>query len=377
MHRALLVLGILAIAAATGGAQPSGGIKGRVLAGESGAPIAGATVTLRSVDDTTVVFTTHASPAGVYHFDVPAGRYDLRAADDSRLPSLVRVVVPEASEIEIDVVLSLQSKSAAQAKALPASPFFNLSEPNYFLFGFQDFTGNEPVASGAYANQGKFRVAIRYRILTLSNSGYESGLHLGYRQNSFWNLWEKSAPFFDNNYNPQAFLYLDSRDYSSQGWAPSALLFVDHESNGRDGVESRAWNRYGAGVELGDVRRTAIFGSARIWEAFDIAGENRDIRDFAGRGEVVLSFQPLVGYGVPLGSGGVSARLRVGGRTFVPSSEIDAFLGPPAAQGRGFFGRLSRLNLSLMAQWFHGTSESLLVYREKHSVMRFGVATVR
>lgn len=116
MHRALLVAGMLAIAAATGAVQSNGAIKGRVLASESGAPIAGATVTLRSADDTTVVFTTHASSAGAYRFDVPAGKYDLRATDEDRLPSFVRVAIPEAGEIEIDVVLSPQSTSLVHGR---------------------------------------------------------------------------------------------------------------------------------------------------------------------------------------------------------------------------------------------------------------------
>jgi phospholipase A1/A2 len=265
---------------------------------------------------------------------------------------------------------------APRADAQYSSPFFNLTEPNFFLFGFEDLTGGSPVPAGAYANQIKFRIAIRYRLMSVANPTHDSGIHVAYRQNSFWHLWEQSAPFFDNNYNPQAFFYYDSRDYSKTSYAPSFRAFVEHESNGRDGAASRSWNRAGLGVDLGDATKDVVYGELKGWHAFSVAAENADIADFAGRGELVVNLQPLVRQSISLGDVGLTARMRIGGQKFWTNSELNAFVGSRVISwlpGMSFF---SHLNASVMLQRFSGTAENLLTYRQSRTVTRIGLATV-
>ena len=264
----------------------------------------------------------------------------------------------------------------ADTLALPASRNFNFSEPNYFLFGFEDFTGQSPVAEGVYANQITFRIAIRYRLFGVSNPTHDSGIHVGYRQNSFWHLWEESAPFFDNDYNPQMFFYYDSRDYSKSLFAPSWRLFVEHESDGRAGPDNRSWNYYGLGVDFG-AYDDFLYGGIKGWHAFSIAPQNPDITDFVGRGELTLNIQPLVRQHLTLGDVGLAARMRIAGKPFWTNSELNAFVGAKIISWIPGLSGFSRLNASVMIQRFSGTGENLLTYRERRTVTRIGLATVR
>jgi phospholipase A1/A2 len=261
------------------------------------------------------------------------------------------------------------------------SLFFNILEPNYFLAGFESFDQSKDVPPDTYAKQVKFRVAIRYRVVSLSDPHYDTGIHVAYRQNSFWHLWEKSAPFFDNNYNPQAFAYLDSRSYAGEKahYAPSFTAFFEHESNGQDGANSRSWNRYGVGIDVGDYKKSPIFGHVRAWHAM-VGAENPGLPKYAGRGEISVSFQPFADKKGEhdLGSRGFNAKLRFAGKPFFASQELNLFLGPRkddmVERGRHW---LARLNTSLMLQYFHGTAENLLSYNDSHSAFRVGLATVR
>src|SRR5215472_4272976 len=50
---------------------------------------------------------------------------------------------------------------------LETSRNFNILEPNYFLTGGQDLRGRDELGSTRYANQVKFRVAVRYHVLAM------------------------------------------------------------------------------------------------------------------------------------------------------------------------------------------------------------------
>lgn len=278
-------------------------------------------------------------------------------------------------------VLAAQATDTVRHSAfpfgLPDSRYFNMLEPNYFLTGFQDRNGRDSLGGTQYANQVKFRVAVRYRVLGTDAS--ETGLYFGYTQNSFWNFWEASRPFFDNNYNPMAFVYLDATQWpGSHPWyEPSVRLLVEHESNGRDGASSRGWNREGVGFDVGHLDASdPIAATLLVWHAFDLEDNNPDLPDYNGRGELTVHLQPLSALHYDMGSFGSTIKLRLGGRQFVTSREINVFVRPSRLLGpaRGMF---SFLNSSIALQWFSGTGETLLDYNVRRSSFRVGLATVR
>ena len=376
--RWLCALAILSALAFPHASRAQARLSGRVLAGESGRPLANAIVLLRNVADSSRAFADTTSASGEYRFDVPIGYYSVSASLGVRSRARAEVALVDAAETVVDLALAPESPAFAGARVpLLSSRYFNLTEPNYFLAGFEDFTGRNPVPAGAYANQVKFHIALRYRLLTVFDSLHDSGLHVAYRQNSFWHLWEQSAPFFDNDYNPSMFVYYDSRDYSSNAFMPSLRAFVQHESNGRDGAASRSWNNYGLGLDFGDYNQTLLYGGVRGWQAFSVAPENPDILDFVGRGEIDVSVQPLLWRGLYLGDLGFAARLRVDGQTFWTNQEWNLYVGSRVLSWIPGLSSISRLNASVMIQRFSGTGEDLLTYRQKRTVTRIGLATVR
>lgn len=282
-------------------------------------------------------------------------------------------------------VASPRDTSAAAGAANAGFPFrlfssdnFNMLEPNYFISGLQDAHGRDSLGAAHYANQVKFRVAVRYRIVSLLNPRYDTGLHFGYVQNSFWNLYENSAPFFDNNYNPMVFLYADARDWTGgqPGYSPSYGFILEHESNGRDGHASRGWNRWSFRLDFGDEREKDVSVVAKAWIPFGMEADNPKLPDYAGRGEVT-TYIKLLGWANPsldeLGTAGSTVKLRVGGRNLVTSAEINLYLQPERLLGRAS----DHLNSSIVVQLFTGTAENLLDYNVRRTMFRFGFATVK
>jgi Phospholipase A1 len=146
---------------------------------------------------------------------------------------------------------------------LPESRAFTLTEPNFFVTGFGGASCSECDPSENALKQVRFRVALRYRLAGSTNVQSQTGLYFTYRQNSFWHLYEESAPFFDNNYSPGSMFYWElDRD---SAWSPAIRAFVQHESNGRDGAASRGWNQAGLGLDLGHPETTPLYGTVAAW----------------------------------------------------------------------------------------------------------------
>ncbi|MBK8232373.1 MAG: phospholipase A [Candidatus Eisenbacteria bacterium] len=217
---------------------------------------------------------------------------------------------------------------------------------------------------------------MRYKVLAIGDlqEDRDTGLHVVYRQNSFWHLWEPSAPFFDNNYNPEAMLYVENASICKEPAVPSVQLFAGHESNGRDGATSRSWNRWGLGIDWGEPGRSKIYFASRAWRAWSVGRENADLPEYAGRGEVILT--TTLGRGmcrwqaiVPT----VSVRSRIFGRSVFVNTEIDATFDTEAIGGE--IG--TRFTPSLEVQYFSGTGENLLAYSKSVTAWRVGLALER
>src|SRR5262249_5604554 len=135
-------------------------------------------------------------------------------------------------------------------------------------------------------------------------------------------------------------------------YEPSVRLFVEHESNGRDGANSRGWNRAGAGLDLGHLDASdPIAATLLVWQPFDIEVANPNLPDYNGRGELTVHLQPLSPLHVDMGSLGSTIKLRLGGRQFVTSREINVFVRPSRLLGRAG-GMFSFVNSSIALQWF-------------------------
>jgi phospholipase A1 len=81
----------------------------------------------------------------------------------------------------------------------------------------------------------KFQISVKQRLLAF----YGWAFFFAYTQTSFWQAYdvEGSSPFRENVFNPEIFLRTKMWD---------GMRFdsgIEHNSNGRAGVESRTWNR--------------------------------------------------------------------------------------------------------------------------------------
>lgn len=105
------------------------------------------------------------------------------------------------------------------------------NEPVYFVMGTR---------GGANA---RFQLSFKYRLFDrgLGWGGEQpwlTGFYLGYTQTSFWNLEGDSKPFRDTSYRPSLFWAWARTD--DKTWIDALRAGFEHESNGKEGVDSRS-----------------------------------------------------------------------------------------------------------------------------------------
>jgi outer membrane phospholipase A len=375
-----------------------GVIEGIVRDARTGEPLGGATVTYACPDEQGMVQmatlrSVETVPNGRFRVEVPPGQYMLRALEVGYPVASAAVDVRSGETVQVTLRLGAEERQPAeeammdarmpipQVRLLPMTIYFDQLEPNYFLVhpGFGQGESDRPPLENS--NQVKFRVSLRYQAVDLlgRRAGNDSGVYLSYTQNSFWHLYDESAPFFDNNYKPAGFLNLSLNDLPGLRRAlrlpePAALAVefgIRHESNGRDGLANRSWNRLTGTLRAGRPATSLLAGSVSLWHAWGIADENADLLDFAGRGEAnlfVAPFHARVGNAQTLV---LHARSRLLGKDLVSNVEVNAYYGLPSWLGGNIF------TPSLVVQVFSGYAENLLTYNERRTVARFGIAVLR
>jgi outer membrane phospholipase A len=245
-------------------------------------------------------------------------------------------------------------------------PFLkNLStyKPVYFLFGVDP--GIE---------KSSFQFSFKYRLFDFNqgeffeeNLSLLEKIHLGYTQQSFWDLGSDSAPFEDSRYMPEFFFLEDKIDLNIP-WV-SGFGFqtgFQHESNGRGGVDSRSTN-YGyiqpiITFHLWDETHLKLAPKVWVYIGNDDV-TNPDLSDYRGYFDIEAKI------GKPLGLG-LETHYRHGkkGATwqFDLSYPINRL---PLLSGI--------LDVYLHAQYFSGYAENLLTYDQRTDVFRLGFSIVR
>ncbi len=124
--------------------------------------------------------------------------------------------------------------SSNYKKYIRSLPAFTMYGDNYFVTGTSI---NEKVSS--QTSDAKFEIGFKQR-LTNVDLPWAVFPFITYRQKSFWDIYLESFPFRETNYNPAlgaAKLFVDDKGIKSGLW-----FAFEHESNGRDGENSRSWN---------------------------------------------------------------------------------------------------------------------------------------
>lgn len=228
---------------------------------------------------------------------------------------------------------------------LDKMPYFTLFRDNYFSGGIP--LGTKPTG---YNSDVKFQLSISQR-LTKSKLPFDSYLFIQYTQKAFWDVFRESLPMRDLNFNPGIGLgHLIIRHNKYIG---KAYLMLEHESNGKDSIDSRSWNKitFSWALVLNDNWETQF----KTWIPIIDGENNKDILKYNG------IFQFAVNY-----------------RTCNKRLQIGALI----TQRKAWFGFNTQLELSykfnkrenqfFFIQYYNGYGENLLEYNQYKNMLRVG-----
>ena len=152
---------------------------------------------------------------------------------------------------------------------------------NYLLL----YQSGTPNAVDGMRDYVKYQLSIQQHLC--------KNLHFGYTQKSLWSVTAPSLPFRETNYNPEFFL--DYTDLGAGIWRWGKIGLFEHESNGRDGPDSRSWNRiyWEPRMVIDDPAKLpldfkTLVVALKWWYAYS-STENADIRDYQGNNELSIT----------------------------------------------------------------------------------------
>ena len=261
------------------------------------------------------------------------------------LAVLAGVNVPVSGQI-----VSVRSETAIAdsiREELDRRPYFSLYKDTYFVGG--TVLGGKPTE---FNSDVKFQISFQQR-LTKSSLPWNSYLYLFYTQKELWNVFERSLPFHDLNFNPGIGI---SRFIIMKGHLiGKATMMIEHESNGRDGTASRSWNKISWAGEA--YISPFLMAHAKFWIPIIDGKYNKDILKYMG-----------------ISQAGFQAR----------SNDDKWVLDMTLVKRQGWnlnFNTIVQLgyrinhnsNQVIMMQYYNGYGESMLDYNQYHSRIRIGL----
>jgi len=260
-----------------------------------------------------------------------------------------------AQDEDVDVVNDLTKPKVEQCEDKLKE--CEVNDNNYRLSRYKDlyFIFGSPTT--------KIQISFKYKITHLLD------LYLGYTQDMFWDLGKSSVPFRDINFNPDLFYRIDFPEHTFMKAIDFGIF--EHDSNGKDGDTSRAWN--GSFIKFYTIVR--FYNWSFNWDTkfywfynFAMGDYNKDLREYAGfwntrisfinyydpdkfvdRISLYFSFFPGGKYSQRWNKGGqeIGFKFRVGGKAFYPS---------------------------IFVQLYHGYNENLLDYNKEVFAYRMGIS---
>ena len=259
---------------------------------------------------------------------------------------LVGLYVPVYGQI---VAVERSSKQIADSirEEMDSRPYFSLFKDTYFVGG--TVLGGKPTE---YNSDVKFQISFQQR-LTKSVLPGHTYLYLFYTQKAMWNIFERSLPFHDLNFNPgvgiSRYIILKNQLIGK------VTMMVEHESNGRDGTASRSWNKISWAGEA--YISPYLMAHAKFWIPIIDGQYNKDILKYMG-----------------ISQAGFQAK----------SADDKWVLDMTLVKRKGWnlnFNTIVQLgyrinhisNQFIMLQYYNGYGESMLDYNQYHSRIRIGL----
>lgn len=232
-------------------------------------------------------------------------------------------------------------------RAFDDEPYFGLYKDNYFIFGTS--IGPKPTKQNSNV---KFQISIAQK-LTKSTLPFGTYLYLFYTQKAFWNVLENSMPFHDLNFNPG--VGLAKPLFADGAYIGKAIFQIEHESNGRDSIQSRSWNRISFGANIIIDRNMMVHG--KYWIPIVDGENNRDITKYVGVCQAGVNY--------------ISDNRRfMGSLTFVKRAKWSPSFNTIFELGY----KISKNdNQYLFLQYYNGYGEGLLDYKTYRSELRIGM----
>lgn len=226
-------------------------------------------------------------------------------------------------------------------------PYFGLYKDNYFIFG-------PPVGQKItrHNTDVKFQISISQK-LTRSTLPFGTYLYLFYTQKVFWNILEKSMPMTDLNFNPG--IGLTKPIFQNNRFIGKVTLMLEHESNGRDSIQSRSWNK--VSVAAGIFIDPNLMVHGKVWLPIVDGKENKDILEYCGMYQMGVQF--------------ISDNRRFFGNLTLVKRRGKPFNYNTILELGYRFSK--RDNQYLFLQYYNGYGEGLLAYKQFHSQIRIGI----
>ena len=226
-------------------------------------------------------------------------------------------------------------------------PYFTLYKDNYFMAGTA--LGSRP---SAINSDVKFQVSIAQRV-TKSTLPFNSYFFIFYNQKVFWNVFQESMPVHDLNFNPG--IGLSKLLIVKDRVVGKASLLIEHESNGRDSIFSRSWNKISL---CGSIYLSPQFMvHAKYWIPIVDGVNNKDILRYCGMyqsGIQISSRDKKFGLAVTL--------VKRKGWNFNYNTIVELN-----------YRLFKKDNQYLFLQYYNGYGENLLDYNKYHSRLRLGI----
>ncbi len=251
---------------------------------------------------------------------------------------------PDGKPLNHKPLLRYYNADSVRAE-LDKRPYFTLFRDNYFAGGIP--IGKEPATSNSDV---KFQISISQRI-TRSRLPFDTYLFIQYTQKTFWNVFQESMPIRDMNLNPgiglgRLLIYKDN--YIGKGY-----LMIEHESNGKDSIFSRSWNKVTlcASIMINQNWETQF----RIWAPNVDSNNNRDLLKYTGIAQLGVTFR--------------SDNKRFNASClFTKRNSKMSF----NAQAEVSYKFNEKENQYIFLQYYNGYAENLLEYNQYKSILRLG-----
>ncbi len=260
---------------------------------------------------------------------------------------MLALTAPQATRAQIISVDGEKLDADSIRKDFDDRPYFGLYKDNYFIFG--------PTIGPKMTKENtnvKFQISIAQK-LTRSTLPWGTYLYLFYSQKCFWNVLQNSMPMTDLNFNPG--IGITKPLFVKNKYIGKATLMLEHESNGRDGIESRSWNKVSLAANIIIDNNLMVHG--KIWAPIIDGMNNKDILKYCGIYQVGMQV--------------MSNNQRFTGAVILTKRQGWNFNYNTVVElGWRVF---KRDNQYLFLQYYNGYGEGLLAYKEFHSQLRLGI----